>query len=243
MRRPSRYARHHGPQERSVGWLALSFAALVVVTAACIVGWLFLADRDLLFSTPRAIQGTDTGPSMARYKFERAELVAPTRLVTRYEKRPLGNVTKLDMLLPWPYRPGTVPKLPDTAEEFNDWLILTLDTGGHDELSPIERYGEVYPVYFAGEPELVEGNLLRYRFRDDSPYADLVLYVANAGGKHVVHRCDKKPSVLGPILCERSIRITKELRLRIRFARSHLEDWADIEKNVRLALANMFRTL
>ena len=34
-----------------------------------------------------------------------------------------------------------------------------------------------------------------------------------------------------------------DIRLRIRFARAHLEQWADIESNVRLAMANMFRDL
>jgi hypothetical protein len=155
----------------------------------------------------------------------------------------LGNVTKLDLLLPWPYQPGTVPRLPDTAAAFDNWLILTLDTGGKDELTPVERYGEIYPVYFEGEPEQVEGNLLRYRFREGSPYTDLVLYVANAGGEQVVHRCDKKPSVLGPILCERTIQLTSEIRLRLRFARRHLQDWAGIEQNVRTAMANMLRTV
>lgn len=233
----------YGPQERSVGRLALTFAGMLIVTAGFIVAWLFVADRDLLFSAPSAKSDPQQGPVMARYRFDTAELVAPTRLVTRVDKRTLGNVTKLDLLLPFPYQPGTVPTLPDTAAEFDNWLILTLDTGGHDELTPVERYGEIYPVYFDGEPEQVAGNLLQYRFREGSPYADLVLYVANAGGNQVVHRCDKKPSVLGPILCERTIRLSPDIRLRIRFARAHLEQWADIEGNVRLAMANMFRNL
>lgn len=233
----------YGPQERSVGRLALTFAGMLIVTAGFIVAWLFVADRDLLFSAPSAKSDPQQGPVMARYRFDTAELMAPTRLVTRVDKRTLGNVTKLDLLLPFPYQPGTIPTLPDTAAEFDNWLILTLDTGGHDELTPVERYGEIYPVYFDGEPEQVEGNLLQYRFREGSPYADLVLYVANAGGNQVVHRCDKKPSVLGPILCERTIRLSRDIRLRIRFARAHLEQWADIEGNVRLAMANMFRNL
>jgi hypothetical protein len=58
-----------------------------------------------------------------------------------------------------------------------------------------------------------------------------------------VHRCDKKPSLLGPILCERTIRLSPGIRLRIRFARAHLEEWSQIEANVRLAMANMFRSL
>jgi hypothetical protein len=248
MRRHRRHTQAHGPKERSVGRLALTFAGMVFVTAGFILTWLFLADRDLLFSAPSTAvnntgQAEPAAPVMARYRFDRAELIAPTRLVTRFEKRTLGNVTKLDLLLPWPYQPGTVPRLPDTAAAFDNWLILTLDTGGKDELTPVERYGEIYPVYFEGEPERVEGNLLRYRFREGSPYADLVLYVANAGGEQVVHRCDKKPSVLGPILCERTIQLTSEIRLRLRFARRHLQDWAGIEQNVRTAMANMLRTV
>jgi hypothetical protein len=247
MRRHRKHNSAHGPRERSVGRLAVTFAGMVFVTAGFILTWLFLADRDLLFSTPYTSADTrqdqPAAPVMARYRFARAELIAPTRLVTRFERRTLGNVTKLDLLLPWPYQPGTVPRLPDSAAAFDNWLILTLDTGGKDELTPVERYGEIYPVYFEGEPEQVEGNLLRYSFREGSPYGDLVLYVANAGGEQVVHRCDKKPSVLGPILCERTIQLTSEIWLRLRFARRHLQQWAGIEQNVRTAMANMLRTV
>jgi len=240
MNRQRHNPMHHGPQERSIGRMAFTFMGLILVTGGAIIAWLFLADRDLLFSTPRQTASAEQAPVMARYRFDTAELLAPTRLVTRIDKRTLGNVEKLDLLLPWPYRPGVVPRLPETAAEFNDWIILTFQSGNEDELSPVERYGEIYPVYFDGEPKPVSGNLLKYSFKKGSPYADLTLYVANAAGKQVIHRCDKNPSVLGPILCERSIALNDKMRLRIRFAQSHLENWADIEKNVRLALANMF---
>jgi hypothetical protein len=233
---------NHGPKERSVGRLLITFSGLIIVTGGCIVAWLFLADRDILFNTPQQASAGNVAPVLARYKFDTAELVAPTRLVTRVKKRTLGNVTKLDLLLPWPYTPGTIPKLPATASEFNDWVILTFQTGNTDELTPVERYGEIYPVYFDGEPKPVTGNLLKYAFKEGSPYSDLTLYVANADGKQVIHRCDKKPSVLGPILCERTIALNDSMQLSIRFALDHLEDWADIEKNVHLALANMFRS-
>ena len=242
MRRHHRHGTHAGPRERSVGRLALNLAGMILVTAGFIVTWLFLADRDLLFSAPSAKSDPQAVPVMASYRFDGAELIAPTRLVTRVNKRTLGNITKLDLLLPFPYQPGTAPALPESAAEFDNWLILTLETGSRDELTPVERYGEIYPVYFDGEPEAVDGNLLRYRFREGTPYADLVLYVANAGGKHVVHRCDRKPSVLGPVLCERTLRLTPDIRLKIRFAEAHLEHWADVESNARLAMANMFRS-
>ena len=232
-----------GPQERSIGRMIAVFFGLVMVVGSFILAWLFLADRDLLFAAPQQITNPDAPPVMARYRFDSAELVAPTRLVTRVNRRTLGNIVKLDLLLPWPYQPGSVPRLPATSREFNDWIILTFEASGKDELTPVERYGEIYPVYFDGEPELVDGNLLRYRFKETSPYSDLTLYVATVEGRHIVHRCGRKPSVLDPILCERTLSLAKDMKLRIRFSRDHLEDWAQVERNVRLALANMFRTV
>ncbi len=233
--------RNSDPRERSVARLLINLVALIIVVGGAIMTWLFLSDRDLLFSTPNRAANADAPPALARYVFDTAELVAPTRLVTRIDKRTLGNVRKLDLLLPWPYQPGTVPALPATAREFDDWLILTFETTTEEQLSAEERYGEIYPVYFDGEPEQVSGNLLRYKFRQDSPYSDLTLYVANADSKQIIHRCDLKPSVLGPILCERAFKLAGNITLRLRFASKHLENWADIEKNVRLALANMYR--
>lgn len=216
---------------------------LVVVTGGFIVTWLFLGDRDLLFAAPHKVANPDAAPVMALYRFDTAELVAPTRLVTRVNRRTLGSIVKLDMLLPWPYQPGSTPRLPSTSEEFNNWIILTFEGVTKDTLTPVERYGEIYPVYFDGEPEQVDGNLLRYKFKESSPYADLTLYVATVDGRHIVHRCDRKPSVLGPILCERTLSLANDMRLRMRFSRKHLESWAEIERNVRLALANMFTTI
>ncbi len=243
MNRHRRSAYQHGPQERSIGRMMVTFIALVVVTGALIIAWRFLADRDLLFATPQQVTNADATPVLARYRFDTAEVVAPTRLVTRVNRRTLGNIVKLDLLLPWPYQPGSIPRLPGSPREFNDWIILTFEPATRDDLTPVERYGEIYPVYFDGEPEQVDGNLLRYKFKENSPYADLTLFVATVDGHHIVHRCDRKPSVLGPILCERTLSLPGNMRLRMRFARSHLEEWALIERNVRLALANMFRTI
>jgi hypothetical protein len=248
MRRHRRHTQAHGPKERSVGRLALTFAGMVFVTAGFILTWLFLADRDLLFSTPStAVNNTRSGrtgsaghgalpvrPGRADRPDPACHPVREAHVGQRHQARPA-----IALALSARHRAPAARH----AAAFDNWLILTLDTGGKDELTPVERYGEIYPVYFEGEPEQVEGNLLRYRFREGSPYADLVLYVANAGGEQVVHRCDKKPSVLGPILCERTIQLTSEIRLRLRFARRHLQDWAGIEQNVRTAMANMLRTV
>lgn len=236
-------AYQYGPRERSIGRMMITFVGLVLVTGGVIVAWLFLGDRDLLFAPPQQVANPDAAPALARYRFDKAELVAPTRLVTRVKRRTLGSIVKLDMLLPWPYQPGSSPRLPGTSREFNDWIILTFEGAAKDELTPVERYGEIYPVYFDGEPEQVDGNLLRYKFKETSPYADLTLYVATVDGRHIVHRCDRKPSVMGPILCERTIPLNSDMRLRMRFSRKHLESWAQIERNVRLALANMFTTV
>ena len=223
--------------------MVMTFIGLVLITGGFIVTWLFLGDRDLLFAPPQQVENPDAAPVLARYRFDTAELVAPTRLVTRVDRRTLGGIIKLDMLLPWPYQPGKSPRLPGSSREFNNWIILTFEGETKDELTPVERYGEIYPVYFDGEPELVDGNLLRYKFKETSPYADLTLYVATIDGRHIVHRCDRKPSVLGPILCERTLSLTEDIRLRMRFSRDHLESWQQIESNVRLALVSMFRSI
>jgi len=243
MNQHRRSSYQYGSRERSIGRIMITFMGLVLVTGGFVITWLFLGDRDLLFAPPPQVANPDAAPVLARYRFDTAELIAPTRLVTRVNRRTLGNIVKLDMLLPWPYHPGSIPSLPETSREFNDWIVLTFEGAAKDDLTPVERYGEIYPVYFDGEPEQVDGNLLRYKFKETSPYADLTLFVATVDGRHIVHRCDRKPSVLGPILCERTLSLTGDLRLRMRFSRDHLENWEQIERNVRLALANMFRTI
>jgi len=49
------------------------------------------------------------------------------------------------------------------------------------------------------------------------------------GKNPAVIRCDLKASNLGPILCERELPVTGAITARVRFARTHLEDWQRIE--------------
>ena len=79
-----------------------------------------------------------------------------------------------------------------------NWVLITLEPReGRTGLE--ERMDPIYSVYL--DPvESQEAGLVLRKFKTDSPYTDSELLVAPTGE---VIRCDKKPSVLGPIICER----------------------------------------
>ena len=54
-------------------------------------------------------------------------------------------------------------------------------------------------------------------------------------------RCDKKPSVLGPIICERLWPLTNGVMARVRFSRQRLAEWKDIDETAQILLKEFTR--
>ncbi|MGB9142742.1 MAG: hypothetical protein WCB71_11155, partial [Aestuariivirga sp.] len=70
------------------------------------------------------------------------------------------------------------------------------------------------------------------------PYTDSELLVAQTGE---VIRCDRKPSVLGPIICERFLPFSEGVMARIRFSRQRLEEWKDMGETAKILLKEFAR--
>ena len=77
-----------------------------------------------------------------------------------------------------------------------------------------------------------------HAFAEGSPYADSELIADYGANPPAAIRCDLKPSVLGPILCDRMIRISAAIMGRLRFTRGNAGDWREIENAV-LALTRV----
>ena len=95
----------------------------------------------------------------------------------------------------------------------------------------------IYSVYLDPAEDKEVGLVLK-KFKSDSPYTDSELLVAATGE---VIRCDKKPSVLGPIICERFLPVTQGVMARVRFSRQRLGEWKDIDETAQILLKEFMR--
>ncbi|MGB3140743.1 MAG: hypothetical protein WBB16_08130, partial [Aestuariivirga sp.] len=86
--------------------------------------------------------------------------------------------------------------------------------------------------------ESEEAGLKLRRFKADSPYKDSELLVAPLGE---VIRCDKTPSVLGPIICERLWPFSQGVMARVRFSRQRLAEWKDMDETAQILLKEFAR--
>lgn len=216
-------------RERSLAYLVLFVVMLFFGLAGTIIAILFVPNPGLLFNRGEVGQQTDAvvGVSMADIDF-----TFPQPVVADVQRTLLGTVTRVDLKWPWPLARQELTTIRDQPSDINDWLIVTLEprqgrTGLEERLDPI------YSNFL--KPGTAEENgLTRYSFTEDSAYADSDLLVSK---ERKVIRCDKHPSVLGPVICERLVPYSDKLMVRIRFARKRAAEWQDMETTVFTLLA------
>lgn len=211
--------------------------SVLVVLASAILAFYFFPSPGLLL--PHHDEA-GSGRRLVHIAMDDGELVVPAGIVARIQRRTLGSVEQVDLQVPWPYDVNRVPDSPEQARNLKDWIILSFEP--RDKLiSPAERFQKIYKVYFDGEPLPGPAGLTRYRFKPNSPYADLELFVSHDPNQPALIRCDLQPSSLGPILCEARVPVSDSTMMRYRFAQIHLDKWREIDALSRALLVEFFR--
>jgi hypothetical protein len=224
-----RQYQRHRLRERSVGLLVFFFLAAFMIFAGTILAYYFIPHPDVLFFA----SDEDQRPRnrLVQISFAGEQFYVPTSILKRVKRRVFGSVEQVDVQIPWPYDhlaviSGTVQQTSD----IRDWLLVTF-VPKTDRRPPDERFAVIDKYYFAGPPIQHASGLWRYDYKADSPYKDLQLFVDRSQpDRPAVIRCDLQASSLGPMLCEREMPATGLITARIRFARTHLEHWRDIER-------------
>jgi hypothetical protein len=220
-------------RERSLG-LILLFAAMAFFTLAGVVlAIYFVPHPSLLFGRPE-IGAPSTGVVVAI--LEDARFTLPETIVAKIDKPVLGKAKRIDLQVPWPFDRQQLNIVHPLPTDLQSWVLITLEpregrTGLEERMTPI------YSVYL--DPvEGHEAGLVLRKFKPDSPYTDSELLVAATGE---VIRCDKIPSVLGPIICERLWPVSQGVMARVRFSRLRLAEWKDIDETAQILLKEFLR--
>jgi hypothetical protein len=167
---------------------------------------------------------------------EDAEFTLPETIVAKIDKPILGNARRIDLRLPWPFDRQQLNIVHALPTDLQNWVLITLEPRlGRTGLE--ERMAPIYSVYL-DPAESEEAGLVLRKFKADSPYTDSELLVARSGE---VIRCDRKPSVLGPIICERLWPFSNGVMARVRFSRQRLAEWKDMDETVQILLREFTR--
>ncbi len=220
-------------RERSLGILLL-FAAMVFFSfAGVLLAIYFVPHPSLLFGRP--ILGSPSEKVIVA-TLEGTKFTLPETIVASIDEPMLGDAKRIDLRLPWPFDRQQLNIVHALPTDLQNWVLITLEPRqGRTGLE--ERMDPIYSVYL--DPvEGQEAGLVLRKFKTDAPYTDSELLVAPTGE---VIRCDKKPSVLGPIICERFLPITQGVMARVRFSRQRLEEWKDIDETAQILLNEFTR--
>jgi hypothetical protein len=229
-------------RQRSLGVIGLLLLVAFMIASGIIFAFYFVPNPDLLLSS----KDGEKAPSnrLVHLSFLESDFYVPQSILKRAKRRMLGTVDQIDVQIPWPYdHLAVISGKVQLTGDIREWVLLTF-VPNPDRVPPDERVLTSDRYYFSGPGEKDRAGLLRYDFKPDSPYHDLQLYVhEDATGSRRVIRCDLKVSSLGPILCEREITVTEKITARIRFARTNLEDWQEIERVSQSVIRALLRRL
>lgn len=221
-------------REQSLAALLLFAVMLCVAIAGVVLALLFIPNPQLLFQQPAS------GPVPNRLVAEElagVQLNLPEQLIARVDRTLLGGGRKIDLRIPWPYDPAVLTQAQAPATDVSDFVLITLEARGAQQTHEA-LLDPVYRVYFT-DRNARGAALVAHRFRADAPYADSELLVDYRERPPAAMRCDLKPSVLGPVLCDRLLIPAASLIARIRFSREHVKEWRDIDRLAKALLESI----
>jgi hypothetical protein len=149
-------------------FLLMTFFSLAGVVLAIY----FVPNPSLLFGRPEI--GAPSNEVVVA-TFEDTELTLPETIVAKIDKPILGNATRIDLRLPWPFDRQQLNIVHALPMDLHNWVLITLEprlgrTG-------LERMNPIYSVYLDPAKGKEAGLVLR-KFKADSPYTDSELLVA-----------------------------------------------------------------
>jgi hypothetical protein len=213
-------------RERSIAALALFAAMAFMALGGVVIAFYFLPNPALLL-------GGDTGPDSRRLvetTVGGVDFAVPETLAARIDRKLLGGAERINLQIPWPYDPASARAEPDLARA----MLLTIEPRAGQQTHE-ELFGPIYSVYL--ETGGADEGIAMRAFKPGAPYADSELAVDYRENPPAVSRCDLKPSLLGPVLCERLFPVEGGLMARLSFPKARIAEWKAMEEAAREAIA------
>ncbi|NIJ40220.1 hypothetical protein FHS78_000475 [Parvibaculum indicum] len=223
-----------------------------IIPAAVAAGVLILSGFFLYYyfgPTTKELLGLDPRASIDDAPVE--AIVADRRFLipenyTRYPNQRGGGVRReIDMHALWP---DMAPYSAEHEQDFanngpaSDVIFFSLKETS-TPLSSDKRLKNIYSKYLVSpEPEKDATGLDRFAFRENSGYGDQFMLVGQDADQHtLLITCDRDMPLVESPNCSRTLLVAPNLELTYRYKRTHLKDWAEIDRRIR-ALAASFDT-
>ena len=230
-----------GPAKERSGWL---IPLAVFLVTAVLTGLVLLY---YLSPTPSELIEEQSAPtdssSVATLRIGPQEFHIPGNYIPYASARKGGSRTEVKLVALLPDLEGySVGEASAFASDAADSRVLNLTLRAQPIYTERERLDRIYL------PQVADVNgapgpygLTQFTFKPSSSYRDEDLFVAKSDTGPVVLRCTKPlPDSVAPT-CLRDQQLVPGLALSYRFKRSHLADWADIDKSVREMIATFMR--
>jgi hypothetical protein len=179
-------------------------------------------------------QAPDAGPpSPVRATVGGVALTVPRDLVRFDHQRRDGEQPRLDLALPWP--PGSQARARTPAEGLARLVFISI-APKDEAVDPVRRLAAVYGRFLDGDLSAETQGLAVRRFRPGSGYdgEELVYDPARPGAYFV--RCAPAAGDAPPA-CMRETRLGDRLDVVVRFPRSFLREWRQLDRSVEALLA------
>lgn len=215
-------------KQRSLGILVIAMVIGFIVAAGSVMAFYFLPNPDLLFGEKRTAGDIK---KLIHVEFGRDEFIMPEPVVRSIDRTFTGNIRRIELRVPWPFSAEATENIDaDDLHDISNSLFLSFEPQ-LSKLPPQLRLESIYRRFLDSRPPVLVDGLLRYRFKVDSPYPGIELFVGALRGKHILFLCEPVSQGIGPALCEREIPLSGNiLTAHYRFHRSFLADWHKLEK-------------
>lgn len=206
-------------KERSITTIYTVFLGVVFIVAVTFMVYYFKGNPDILFSSKKSVRQPN---KIVHLSFQDVDLLVPKYMLGKIQRSPLRRILSIRLHIPLQPVDGKTNFIENA--DLDKWLLVTIEKS-KSHFSQAKWLKEIYRIYFNGPAILHSSGLYLYKFRPDSPYNDMQLFVDDLNNPVNMIKCNLEASGLGYRMCESQSKISNKLSIFYRFPKQRLGAW------------------
>lgn len=222
----SRYERNL--KERSITAFSLLLLAGLFAIAGGLVAWHYLRPAEIVGTSSNDQIASD---KISHLKFNDADFFIPAWLITSLQRTTFRKIRQINLAMPVGWTPQMQAVKLRESSDLTQWILVNIKTR-KSFVDNKKWLTGIYRHYISGPATAHSSGLLRYRFKQDSPYSDLEIFTNDLQNPTVIIRCELLNTTLPARLCERHLILDSRFTTSYRFTRSQLASWQQVHQTV-----------